>query len=81
MPESEKRGKKHPLLILGSIAAAVSIGIALNALAPGENTLDFASTGWANAPDADIGEGLSVHYSGGSLPDDVSARLETNGIR
>ncbi|MBQ9154245.1 MAG: SUMF1/EgtB/PvdO family nonheme iron enzyme [Solobacterium sp.] len=33
------------------------------------------------APEAVIGEGLSVHYSGGSsLPDDVSAWLETNGI-
>ena len=33
------------------------------------------------APDADMGEGLSVHYSGGSsLPDDVSAWLEANGI-
>ncbi len=34
------------------------------------------------APEADIGEGLSVHYSGGStLPDDISAWLETNGIK
>ena len=34
------------------------------------------------APDAVMGEGLSVHYSGGtSLPDDVSAWLETNGIK
>jgi len=33
------------------------------------------------APDANIGEGLSVHYSGGaSLSDDVSAWLETNEI-
>ena len=33
------------------------------------------------APDADMGEGLSIHYSGGSsLSDDVSAWLETNGI-
>ena len=33
------------------------------------------------APDANIGEGLSVHYSGGSgLSDDVSAWLEKNGI-
>ena len=33
------------------------------------------------APDAVMGEGLSVHYSGGStLPDDVSAWLSTNGI-
>ncbi len=33
------------------------------------------------APDAVMGEGLSVHYSGGtSLPDDVAAWLETNGI-
>ncbi len=31
--------------------------------------------------DADIGEGLSVHYSGGSaLPDDVSAWLDRNGL-
>lgn len=33
------------------------------------------------APDADLGEGLSVHYSGGSsLHDDVSAWLSGNGI-
>ncbi len=33
------------------------------------------------APDAAMGEGLSVHYSGGSsLGDDVSAWLELNGI-
>ena len=34
------------------------------------------------APDSDIGEGLSVHYSGGSsLPDDVSAWLDGNEIK
>ena len=33
------------------------------------------------APDSDLGEGLSVHYSGGtSLPDDISAWLDQNGI-
>ena len=33
------------------------------------------------APDAVIGEGLPVHYSGGAgLPDDVTAWLDTNGI-
>ncbi len=33
------------------------------------------------ALNADIGEGLSVHYSGGSaLPDDVSAWLDRNGL-
>lgn len=33
------------------------------------------------APDAQMGEGLSVHYSGGnSLPDDVTEWLEENGI-
>ncbi len=33
------------------------------------------------APDAQMGEGLSVHYSGGnSLPDDVAEWLENNGI-
>ncbi len=33
------------------------------------------------APDSVMGEGLSVHYSGGaSLPDDVSAWLDENGI-
>lgn len=32
-------------------------------------------------PNAEIGEGLSVHYSGGSsLPDDVSAWLKTNRV-
>lgn len=34
------------------------------------------------APDAVIGEGLSIHYSvGSSLSDDVSAWLDTNGIK
>ena len=34
------------------------------------------------APDAALGEGLSVHYSGGAtLPEDVTAWLETNGVR
>ncbi len=33
------------------------------------------------APDTDLGEGLSVHYSGGSdLADDVSRWLDANGI-
>ena len=33
------------------------------------------------APDADMGEGLSVHYSGGSsLSDDIQKWLDTNGI-
>ena len=34
------------------------------------------------APDFVIGEGLAVHYSGGSsLPDDVSAWLDVNEIK
>lgn len=33
------------------------------------------------APDADIGEGLAVNYSGGaSMPSDVSVWLETNHV-
>ncbi len=33
------------------------------------------------APDAEMGDGLSVHYSGGSeMPDDVANWLEENGI-
>lgn len=33
------------------------------------------------APDATMGDGLSIHYSGGnSLSDDVAAWLETNGV-
>ena len=33
-------------------------------------------------PDAEMGEALSVHYSGGgSLPDDIAKWLETNGLR
>lgn len=33
------------------------------------------------APDSEIGEGLSIHYSGGSdMPDDVSEWLDENGI-
>ena len=33
------------------------------------------------APDADMGEGLSVHYSGGSaLSDDIQKWLDANGI-
>lgn len=32
-------------------------------------------------PDAEMGEALSVHYSGGSsLPDDIAQWLETNGV-
>lgn len=32
-------------------------------------------------PDADMGEALSIHYSGGSsLPEDIAEWLETNGI-
>ena len=34
------------------------------------------------APNAVLGEGLSVHYSGGSsLSDDVSAWIDKNGIK
>ena len=34
------------------------------------------------APDSDMGEGLSVHYSGGSaLPGDVEKWLDSNGIK
>lgn len=34
------------------------------------------------APDAELGEGLSVHYSGGSsLPDDIAEWLEINGLK
>ena len=34
------------------------------------------------APDADIGEGLSVHYSGGAnLSEDIQDWLEINGIK
>ena len=34
------------------------------------------------APDADIGEGLSVHYSGGSgLPEEISVWLEKNKLK
>lgn len=33
------------------------------------------------APDAAMGEALSIHYSGGSgLPDDITEWLEANGI-
>ena len=33
------------------------------------------------APDASLGEGLSIHYSGGgAMPEDVSAWLDRNGI-
>lgn len=34
------------------------------------------------APNSDIGNGLSIHYSGGSsMPDDVSAWLTANGLK
>lgn len=34
------------------------------------------------APNSDIGEGLSVHYSGGNtLSDDVAAWLQANGMK
>lgn len=47
-----KRGeRKRPGLILGCIAAAVLIGIALCAVFPGENRLDFVSSGWEPAPE------------------------------
>ena len=58
----------------------------------GKNVVPFCSHGGGRfgqsltaiaklAPDAVMGEGLSVHYSGGaSLPDDVAAWLDLNGI-
>ena len=34
------------------------------------------------APNSDIGEGLSIHYSGGSgMADDVAAWLNKNGLK
>jgi len=34
------------------------------------------------APDADMGEGLAINYSGGeSMPQDVSGWLDSNGIQ
>ena len=34
------------------------------------------------APNSDIGEGLSIHYSGGSsMADDVTAWLSKNGLK
>lgn len=48
----KKGEKKHPALILGSIAAAVLIGIVLGAVYPGENILDFGASDWGLAPSA-----------------------------
>ncbi len=46
-----KKGERmHPGLILGYIAAAVLIGIALGVVFPGENSSDFATSGWGPAP-------------------------------
>lgn len=45
------------------------------------NDRTTCATAEQNDPDAQMGEGLSVHYSGGnSLPDDVAEWLESNGI-
>ena len=58
----------------------------------GKNILPFCSHGGGGlgqsqtaiaklAPDANMAEGLSIHYSGGSgLPDDIAAWLDANGI-
>ncbi len=143
--------RKKPALILGSIAAAVALGLALNTAFPGENDLNYDAAWtvpearpeiaqhidnmdeydtillgypnwWASipmpiasfldeydfsgkqiipfcshgggrfgqsltaiaklAPDANMGEGLSVHHSGGNgLSANVSAWLEKNNIK
>ena len=46
----KKGEQKRPVLIAGCIAAAVLIGIALGLVFPGENSSDFATSGWGPAP-------------------------------
>lgn len=52
----KKGERKHPALILGGIVAAVVIGLVLNARFPGENILDFASSGWDPVPEVQQAE-------------------------
>lgn len=62
----KKGTKKHPVRILGCIAATVLIALGLNALFPGENVL--------------IEDGFVLIPAGSGLADDVSAWLTKNGI-
>ena len=76
--------KKKAAMILGSIAAAAVLGLALNAVFPGDNDLDFDAA-WSIPSAQPAGTaftpGLSVHYSGGNcLSANVSAWLEKNNI-
>jgi hypothetical protein len=59
------------------MVAAVVLGLVFNTVLPKVNTSSFE----AAPTNVDIGQGLSVHYSGGSdLPEDVSNWLTANGI-
>ncbi len=72
-----KQGEKNNRLIhVVFIMAAIIIGLVLSMALPAEETQSFESF-----ENADMGEGLSIHYSGGSsLQDDVSAWIDANGI-
>ena len=49
--KTKKGAKKHPVWILGCLAAAVLIGLGLNTLFPDENVLDYAPSGWGSVPE------------------------------
>ena len=72
--------KKNPLLPVVFITGAMILGLMMNMISGSKEKQDFGGAGW-NASDADLGEGLSVHYSGGaSLSDDIQKWLSVNGI-
>ena len=72
--------KKNPLLPVVFIMGAIIIGLVINMISgstSGQSLTAIAKL----APDADMGEGLSVHYSGVStLSDDIQKWLDVNGI-
>ncbi len=68
---------KDKLIPVCYMVAAVVLGLVFNTVLPKVNTSSFE----AAPTNVDIGQGLSVHYSGGSdLPEDVSNWLTANGI-
>ena len=85
----ETEDKKNPLLPVVFIMGAMILGLMMNMISGSKEKQDFGGAGWNAsdemvaklAPDADLGEGLSVHYSGGaSLSDDIQKWLSVNGI-
>jgi len=88
------RKAQDPLLPVVLMLVSIVLGLALNTIWPGQNDTGFEGSGWGGgrfgqsptaiaklAPDSDIGQGLSVHYSGGaSLADDVARWLAENRL-